>query len=99
MNEIKVSVFRRKKRSPYYRMQYRDPETDNKVSRSTGEQKKRDANRVAAKWEAELRDGRDTRRLGRMPWGEFRRLYEDEVLSALADKTDVKVCGVFNVLE
>ena len=63
MNEIKVSVFRRKKRSPYYQMQYRDPATDNKVTKSTGELKKRDALRKAGKWEAELREGRDTKLL------------------------------------
>ena len=34
-----------------------------------------------------------------MPWAEFRRLYEDEVLASLADNTDVKVSGVLNVLE
>ncbi len=101
MHEIKVSVFKRKgkNRSPYYQMQYRDPDTDTKVGKSTGQLKKRDADRVAAKWEAELREGRDTKRSGRMPWSEFRRLYEDEVLASLADKTDVKVSGVFNVFE
>jgi hypothetical protein len=99
MQEIKVSIFNRKGRTPYYQMQFRDAETGDKVTRSTGEQKKRDAERVAAKWEAELRDGRDTKRLGRMPWAEFRRLYEDEVLTSLADRTDEKVTGVFNVFE
>jgi len=34
-----------------------------------------------------------------MAWAEFRRLYESEALSALADKTDMKVSGVFNVFE
>ena len=99
MDVIRVSVFIRTGRSPFYQMQYRDPDTDNKVSRSTGEKKKRDAERVAAKWEAELNEGRYARRLGRMQWLDFRRQYEDEVLASLAERTDDKVTSVFNVLE
>jgi len=97
MDEIKVSVFKRKGRR-FYEMQYRD-EMDNKIRKSTGQLKKRDADRLAGKWEAELRDGLDTKRSGRMPWAKFRQLYEDEVLASLADNTDENVGCVFNVLE
>ena len=96
--EIKVSVFRRDGQKIYY-MQYRDPVTGDKVRRSTRKMTKRDAERTAAKWEAELIEGRAKKLLGRMPWTEFRQLYEDEVVASLAERTDDKITSVFNVLE
>lgn len=67
-------------------MQYRDPVTGNKKRKSSGERTKREAERAAAKWETELRQG-----LGavasRMSWEDFRQRCEDEALSALADTT------------
>ena len=95
---IKASVFRKEGRKFLY-MQYRDPDSGDKVCKSTKQIKRREAERVAAKWETEVNEGREQKRFGRMPWPEFRRLYEDEVLPGLAERTDEKVCGVFNVLE
>jgi integrase len=57
-----------------------------------------EAERVAAKWEAELREGR-YHDPSRITWEEFRRRYEDEVLSGLKDTTFLKVAGVFNAIE
>jgi len=95
--EIRVSVFRRSGRRFWY-MQYRDPVTGDKVVQSTKTTKRREAERKAAKWERDVREGRDNRR-GRMPWEDFRERYESEVLAGLADRTDAKVAAVFNVLE
>jgi len=58
---------------------------------------KRDAERAAAKWEAELLAGVvDCRK---MTWQRFRERYENEVLASLAENTDKKVQGVFNAVE
>jgi len=97
MSDVKISVLKRANRKHYF-MQYRDPTTGDKVTRSTGTTKKRDAERAAAKWEAEILAGKDKRR-GRMSWDEFQERYEHEVLSSLADRTTEKVDGVFNVFE
>ena len=98
MEEFKVSIYERKDRDGFY-MQYRDPVTGRKVRQSTKTSKRREAERKAAKWEEELRAKGDVRRYGRLPWSEFRELYEVEALTALAETTDVKVCGVLNMLE
>ena len=39
-------------------MRYTDPVTGKLVARSTGTTSKKEGNRIAAKWEAELREGR-----------------------------------------
>jgi integrase len=96
-DEIKVSLFRKGGRSVFY-MQYRDPINGNKVSRTTGTAKRRDAERIAGQWEKDLRSGAD-KRFGRMTWDEFRRQYEDDVLASLAESTGTKVAGVFNAVE
>lgn len=52
-------------------MRYTCPETGKQIARATGTAKVSEARKVAAKWEAELQEGRYTR--GRkMPWEEFR---------------------------
>lgn len=97
MYDVKVSLFRRKGRKVFY-MQYRDPDTGAKVVKSTEKTRQRDAERAAANWEREVREGRDERN-GRILWEAFRSRYENEKLSTLAEKTDQKVTGVLNVLE
>ena len=49
MDDIKVSIFKRKT-DTNYQMQYRDPATGNKVRKTTGEKRKREAERAAATW-------------------------------------------------
>jgi hypothetical protein len=83
MSEISVTLLKRVGQDAFY-MQYTHPETGRKIPRTTGKTVRRDAERVAAKWEAELRAGRDNR-LGRIRWEEFRRRYEDEVVAGFAD--------------
>ncbi|QDT55586.1 site-specific tyrosine recombinase XerC [Caulifigura coniformis] len=65
-------------------MRYLDPTTGKHVARSTGTKKQAEAEKAAGKWEAELREGRFKPR-SRITWAEFRRRYEDEALSALAN--------------
>jgi len=97
MEEINVTVVQFGDRK-YLQMQYREPGTEKKKTRSTGTTNRRDAERVAAKWEAELREGR-YKSPSKITWEEFRRRYEDEVLASLAEGTDQKVSGVFNMVE
>ncbi len=88
----------------HFQMQYRDPLTGRKVTRSTGvertnRQRDRDAaQQEAGKWQAELRDGRYSAP-SKTTWADFRERYEAEVLSSLAETTDKKVAGVFNSVE
>jgi integrase len=93
MHDIKVSLVRFTGRDAFY-MQYRHPETGRKVQRTTGKRVRRDAERVAAKWEQNLLTGRDNR-LGRIPWNEFTDRYENEVASGLADSTAAKIATMF----
>ncbi len=101
--EITVTVVEFSDRK-HYQMQYRDPLSGLKKTRSTGVPrtgKKRDRNeaeRIAGEWERELRDGR-YKPASKVTWGEFRQRYEDEVLSGKADGTFAKVSSVFNSVE
>lgn len=103
MQEIKVTVIEFGDRK-HFQMQFIDPITRKKKTRSTGiartglKKDRVEAERVAAKWEAELREGRYSDP-SKITWAEFRRRYEDEVLSGLAKQTDVKSQIVFNLVE
>jgi integrase len=77
---------------------YTNPQTGKKATRSTGTRRRKEAERFAAKWEAELQEGR-YKSPSKVTWAEFRVRYEDEVLSGLADDTAGKVAGVFNAIE
>ncbi|MBT6157398.1 MAG: site-specific integrase [Planctomycetaceae bacterium] len=63
---------------------YVDPLTGKHVSKSTGTRRRKDADRFAAKWEHDLREGRFKSTL-KVTWNEFRQRYEDEKLSGLSD--------------
>lgn len=94
---IKVSLFRRSGEA-VWRMQYRDQSTGNKVRRSCGTSKRREAERMAAKWEQELRAGVD-HNAGKIDWDIFREKYQFEAASSLAEKTQQKIESVLNVYE
>jgi integrase len=102
-DEIKVTVLECRDRK-HYQMRFRDPMTGRNLRRSTeilitGLKRDRTAaERVAAKWESELRDGR-YHDVGKITWADFRERYETEVLGSLAETTDRKVSGVFNTIE
>jgi len=96
-NTIKVQVIAYPDRK-HLVMRYRDPLTSKQVARSTKTTNRREAERIAAKWEAELQEGRYQSPL-KMTWEEFRERYEQEVLEGLAVETDRKVQGIFNSME
>lgn len=95
--EIKVHVVKYPDRKNLV-MRYRDPYSGRQVPRSTGTTNKRDADKAAGKWEAELREGR-YRVQSRMTWAEFREKYEAEVLPGLAEGTGDCKGSVLNYVE
>jgi integrase len=94
--EIKVHVIDYSRKNLY--MRYVDPVTGKQSTRSTGTHKRKEAERIAHKWEADLQEGR-YKAPSKVGWHEFRIRYEDEVLSGLADKTAEKASGTFNAIE
>jgi hypothetical protein len=104
MNEIKVSVVKFGSRDgstraarDNYMLRYTDPTTGNPRHKSSGTTIRRDAERAAAKWETQLREGVPD--CGKVTWAYFRQRYEGEVLPSLADGTAGKVAAVFNAVE
>lgn len=97
MNEIRVKVTRYADRKNCV-MYYIDPVTEKMVAKSTGKNNRRDAERAAAIWEAELRAGR---REGdpRMSWKAFREKYETEKLASLSVRTQEAADTAFNHFE
>ncbi len=94
---IKVSLFR-KPGNRIWHLQYRDPETGYKRRKSSGTTNKREAERLAGKWEAEVREGR-IQSNGRIAWGVFRDRFEQRYLPGLKDTTGSKYIAVLNVME
>ena len=75
MEDIRVHIVKFKDRKNWM-MRYLDPETGKHIARSTGTTKKKEAERVAAKWEAELQEGR-YHKPSRMSWDEFREKFDE----------------------
>lgn len=96
MSEIKVTVSNYGRKFLY--MRYKDPLTGKNVAKSTGTANMKEAIKIAAKWEAELQEGR-YKPASKVTWQEFRERYETEVLTSLAPNTSLKVAGVFNAVE
>jgi hypothetical protein len=69
-NSIRVHVVRYPGRKNLM-MRYLDSFTNKQVARSTGTNKNREAERIAAKWEAELQEDR-YHKPSRATWDEFR---------------------------
>lgn len=96
-DQIKVRVINYPNRENLV-MRYIDPLTGKQVTRSAKTKKRRDAERAAAKWEAELREGRYQRQ-SRITWAEFRERYEGEKLATLAPNTMTAWDSAANHLE
>ena len=79
-------------------MRYVDPFTGKAKAKSTGTTNRREAERIAAKWEDDLQKGR-YKGVSRVSWDDFRRRYEDEVLTGLADNTDLTATTALNVVQ
>ena len=96
-NPIKVLVVKYPDRR-YLMMRYVDPITGKQMARSTGTAVRREAERTAAKWEAELQENRYTRP-SNISWSEFRERYETEKLASLAPNTLETAVTALNHLE
>jgi integrase len=94
---IHVHVVSRRGRRFLY-LRFVDPVDGKVTERSSGVSRRRDAERLAERWAAELREGR-SRPAARIRWSEFRQQYEEEHLSSLAQTTDGAVSGTFNIAE
>ncbi len=101
--DLKVSVVEFGDRK-FYMMQWRDPMNGRKRTKSTkvertGRSKdRREAERVAAQLEAQLRQGQQYAPL-KTTWVDFRDKYEAEALSGLAEGTGDKVACAFKWVE
>lgn len=82
----------------YLYMRYRCPMTNKEETRSTGQAKKKEAEKIAAKWEAELQEGR-YQRTSLMGWDEFREFYTVNCLDALAIGTAINYDSTLNRFE
>jgi hypothetical protein len=76
--DIRVHIVKEKDRTNFS-MRFRDPLTGRLGMRSTGTSKRKEAEKRAAQWEAELREGRYHAPL-RVSWEEFRSRFEEEEL-------------------
>ena len=83
-SEIRVYVASYGRKFLY--MRYTDPMTGERIAKSTGKADPKEAAKVAAKWEAELQEGRYKPR-SKVSWDEFRQRYEDEAMGALKATT------------
>ncbi len=97
MNEICVNTVKYPDRENLV-MRYTDPVTGRQKTKSSGTANRKEAERRAAKWEAELREGR-YHAPSKITWSEFRERYESDVLASLARTTHRRVHGIFNSIE
>ncbi len=79
-------------------LRYMDPITEKQYTRSAHTANRREAERAAAKWEAELQEGRYQPRC-KLTWQEFRERYETEKLASLSWRTTASTDTAFNHLE
>jgi len=79
-------------------MRYTDPNSGKLVQRSAGTASQKEAHKRAAKWEAELQEGR-YHHPSRLTWDGFRKRHEDEAQPGMASSTRKKVAAVFNLVE
>jgi hypothetical protein len=88
-DEIKVYVVDKGRKNLY--MLYVDPFTGKQHTRTAGTNKQSEAERVAGKWQVELREGR-YRKPSKLTWQEFREIYFRDKLAlksvATANATD-----------
>ncbi|MAT15625.1 MAG: hypothetical protein CMJ46_10190 [Planctomyces sp.] len=94
--EIKVHVVDYGRKNLVLR--YLDPMTGRQKTKSAGTSKRKEAERAAAKWEAELQQG--TYKVPcRISWENFRERYEQEHVAALSPDTFEKISAVLNTME
>lgn len=96
-DSIKVHVMKYGDRRNFI-MYYLDPDTEKRVTRSAKATTQRDAERAAAKWEAELHEGRYIPD-DKLTWEAFRDRYELEVCPTMKPATIKQIGTAFNALE
>jgi integrase len=96
-DQISVTIVKYPDRK-YLMMRYVDPTTGKQIARSTRTTRRREAERTAVKWEAEVRAGRGSSRIT-ISWEAFRDRYEDEVIPGLAVNTGNLLTTTFNAIE
>src|SRR6476620_7759711 len=79
-------------------MRYLCPQPNKHVARSTGTRNNREAVKAAAKWEAELREGRYAKQ-SRMTWEDFRPYYVLSAIGGLAANSIVAYESTLNAFE
>lgn len=79
-------------------MRYVCPTTGRQVQRSAGTPLRSQAEKLAAKWEAELQEGR-YQRDARMPWDDFRRFWEETKALTLKAKSAANYASTLNAFE
>ena len=82
----------------YLYMRYIDPITGKPVRRSAKTANRREAEKLAAKWEDDLQKGRYSPS-SKILWEDFREQYEEEKLSTLAENTQQSGASAMNHLE
>lgn len=96
-DQIRVHVVRYPGRTNLM-MRFLDPSTNKQIARSTGTNKQREAEREAAKWEAELREGR-YQPASRMSWDCFRDRFETEGMNDIKGTTVANYASTLNAFE
>ncbi len=94
-DEIKVSVLVR--RGKFF-MRYSSPETGRPVEKRAKVSTRKDAEKEAGKWQAELREGR-YQKPSRMTWEAFRDYYATNALPAVASSTAITYEASLNAFE
>jgi integrase len=79
-------------------LRYRDPVTGKHIAKSSGTRSKREAERAAGKWQAELCEGR-YQKPSRITWEAFRERYVESVLPGLSGGTATTYEATLNVFE
>ncbi len=79
-------------------MRYRDPNSRRHVAKTTATRNRTKAERAAAKWEAEVREGR-YQKPSRMTWENFREYYIENALAGLAENSIVAYESTLNAFE
>lgn len=95
--DIKVHVVRYPNR-PNLVLRYLDKATGKQVAKSAGTPNQREANKLAAVWESELRAGKYAKP-SRMTWEAFRDYYSTNILPGLAANSIATYDATFNVFE
>jgi integrase len=99
MADQRITVYMlRPKDRPFFKLEYLDPETGRRKSKSTKTADPDEADRARADWEYELNHGL-AREPSKMPWERFRQTYEEEKLAGAREATRKKAGYVFDAFE